>query len=532
MADNILQFGLGTLLTASTAELILGTALGWFLRSRAVESRLGDEEISELRDHHQTQKDHLDQVLRRVAGLTDNIGRDVGEHASRVQQIGADMATASNQPNADLQAVLTDAMLKVTTANERLHQKLADAEQKLAEQSDELKAQAAIARTDKLTGLLNRRAFDDALAQRVGEFQRYGAGFALLMVDIDHFKRVNDAHGHQAGDELLRLVAASLTHAMRDVDIVCRYGGEEFAIIMPATDLGGAGIAAERARHELETAIVEFAGHQLRVTISGGAAAAMPGESAESIVGRADSALYAAKSAGRNRVYLHDGIACHAIELPATAAAVPQPQAEPIEPEDDSDPSAAASATAEPPMAAPNFPRFIQQLRQALDEHKHSGHEVSVIVGQVDRPGAVGSPKPEFIVDIALRSAMQFMRAAHGQADAVTRIGEDRFAVVSTSGRALRSFKMSERVRMAIEKCRVHLPGCPEFGFTVSFGVTEAATDDNADLCFTRCLGGLESAIAAGGNQTQRVETEPASSGAVLLSADAALTEASPAPLG
>ncbi|HEY5313930.1 MAG TPA: GGDEF domain-containing protein, partial [Pirellulales bacterium] len=301
-----MQFGLGVLLTVSTVELILGTLVGWFLRSRTLEGA-DDGEISRLRESQRQQGELLDYMLQRASQLTGNIGKDAGAHATRVQQIGHDLQMASQVPEANLHVALTGAMASVTEANEQLQQQLRDAERKLADQADELQAQVAIARTDKLTGLLNRRACDDALTQRSGEFQRYGVPLSLLMFDIDSFKSINDSHGHQAGDAVLRGVAQSLVRAMRDVDIVCRYGGDEFMILMPATDLTGAAIAAERARQQIQAAVIKHAGRSLQVTASGGVASVLAGETVADLVGRADQALYAAKKAGCNCVRLHDG---------------------------------------------------------------------------------------------------------------------------------------------------------------------------------------------------------------------------------
>ncbi len=122
------------------------------------------------------------------------------------------------------------------------------------------------------------------------------------MFDIDHFKKFNDTYGHQTGDDVLCHVACTLSMVMRDVDLVCRYGGEEFAVILPATEAPGAILAAERARTAIERMLVEVSGQQLKVTCSGGIAEALPGEDAESIIARADQGLYASKKAGRNCV--------------------------------------------------------------------------------------------------------------------------------------------------------------------------------------------------------------------------------------
>jgi diguanylate cyclase (GGDEF)-like protein len=155
---------------------------------------------------------------------------------------------------------------------------------------------ASAGRLDALTGLANRRTFDADIAESIAHYAG-GEGTALLMVDVDHFKRINDSLGHQAGDEVLRLVAAALTEAARPTDTVYRYGGEEFAVLLPATHMLGAAACARRLREHVAHALQ---GHH--VTVSIGAAGLLPRDTAHSLIARTDRALYEAKSAGRNRV--------------------------------------------------------------------------------------------------------------------------------------------------------------------------------------------------------------------------------------
>ena len=152
--------------------------------------------------------------------------------------------------------------------------------------------------TDGLTGIYNRRFLDDMLTREVSRSQRIGAPLALLMVDIDHFKRFNDRHGHQAGDEALRGVARTLAHHFRSMDFVARYGGEEFAMVLPGAGLESALKTAERLRAALQSAKIGDG-----LTASVGVAAFPESAGDESaLVAAADAALYAAKEAGRNTV--------------------------------------------------------------------------------------------------------------------------------------------------------------------------------------------------------------------------------------
>jgi diguanylate cyclase (GGDEF)-like protein len=125
---------------------------------------------------------------------------------------------------------------------------------------------------------------------------------AALMVDIDHFKRVNDGHGHAAGDAVIRRAAELLSHSLRSDSVVTRYGGEEFAVLVPVSSLEEARAVAERLRKAFEADVVEFEDVRIGITISVGLAMMAPDETLEDALRRADAALYRAKSGGRNRV--------------------------------------------------------------------------------------------------------------------------------------------------------------------------------------------------------------------------------------
>lgn len=156
---------------------------------------------------------------------------------------------------------------------------------------------------DALTGLLNRRAIEMMLGREVQRLQRFGQRFAVLMVDIDHFKRINDRYGHAAGDMVLCKVAEALRAHAREVDRVARYGGEEFCVLLPHTEHEGAVQAAERLRAAVSQISIPWENETLTATVSTGMACARDTKEAlNSLLHRADAALYRAKAEGRNRV--------------------------------------------------------------------------------------------------------------------------------------------------------------------------------------------------------------------------------------
>ena len=168
-----------------------------------------------------------------------------------------------------------------------------------------LEANVRLALHDGLTGLLNRRAFDEALERAVSQAARGGQALSLLMIDLDHFKSVNDTYGHAVGDAALQAAAAEIKQQARGGDLAARYGGEEFAIILPDTDGPAAFRMAERLRKALAARVVEAGDTQIRVTGSCGVSATDLGYATpDALIRSADEALYASKETGRNRTSL------------------------------------------------------------------------------------------------------------------------------------------------------------------------------------------------------------------------------------
>jgi len=171
---------------------------------------------------------------------------------------------------------------------------------RIKERLDQLRAEAVI---DELTGVHNRRYLDEQLGARLGEAARYDMPFSIGLLDIDHFKNVNDAHGHLAGDRILQETAGIIRKQMRKEDVLVRYGGEEFAVMLPQTDRLGSAILGERIREAIAEHSFDVDGKTLRVTASVGVAS-YPLDNCtepEDLVAIADKRLYQAKDAGRNQ---------------------------------------------------------------------------------------------------------------------------------------------------------------------------------------------------------------------------------------
>jgi diguanylate cyclase (GGDEF)-like protein len=180
---------------------------------------------------------------------------------------------------------------------------LREGEQKLLRALDE---QATLARTDFLTGVHARRHFFELAAHELAVAQRYRQPLSLLLFDVDRFKRVNDRYGHDVGDRVLQHVAEVASRTIRQSDVLARHGGEEFAVLLPQTDLPAAFVVAEHLRSAIAESPLATEHGSIGVTVSVGAAAARDGDSVDAVVRHADRALYAAKAAGRNRSLMAD----------------------------------------------------------------------------------------------------------------------------------------------------------------------------------------------------------------------------------
>jgi diguanylate cyclase (GGDEF)-like protein len=158
------------------------------------------------------------------------------------------------------------------------------------------------ANRDGLTGVYNRRHLEERLSEEFARYKRHGRELAILPLDIDHFKRVNDQYGHLAGDGVLRIAAQRVAGLIRETDVFCRYGGEEFMLILPEAGVAPAMVVAEKLRKAVCETPFEVETEQLRVTMSIGASAARPElRKYQELIKEADQALYAAKEQGRNR---------------------------------------------------------------------------------------------------------------------------------------------------------------------------------------------------------------------------------------
>lgn len=289
LADGSIDFMVGAVLAA--ALLLIGLLIGAWISRRSL-SLAGA-----------AKNDALEQLLSGLSRWTNGFASDM----SHIKQV-IDVASEEMQHLGDQPADKANQLLaQIAAANDLLQKRISDAEQTLVEQSQQLAAYMNEARTDSLTGLPNRRVFDDELSRRNAEWQRLETPFLLMVIDVDHFKKINDTFGHPAGDAILKQLAATLRATLRQTDLACRFGGEEFVVLLPGRGQKHASDAAERLRQLIHATDFYIGSAKHAITVSIGVAQPLRSEQGANLFKRADEALYAAKRGGRNSAYWHDG---------------------------------------------------------------------------------------------------------------------------------------------------------------------------------------------------------------------------------
>ncbi len=236
---------------------------------------------------------HID----RLTGESSKFETDLVEHKNAITKA---MTVASIR---ELERVIIGQLDEMRGANDRYRAELAAANATIREQEEQLAQLQSDAGMDFLTDLPNRRAFEKRLDEFMDMARRYGKPFSLVIVDIDHFKQINDQFGHLAGDRILRAIARVLSEHMRTSDFIARFGGEEFVAILPETTITQARALAEKLRTKVERAVFRYEGTAINVTISAGVSeSVVESDTQDRLFGRADAALYRAKKAGRNCV--------------------------------------------------------------------------------------------------------------------------------------------------------------------------------------------------------------------------------------
>jgi diguanylate cyclase len=466
---------------------VIGVTAGFWVRNGKVRF-CEQEQLDRKEDESRRSRE----AVTRLQDLARQVATEVGEHNTRVREINDELTTGDP---ADAECVFK-AMRELIDVNKQMQQQLETAEDRSHKQAVEFESRMEEALTDSLTKLKNRRFFDEELGRRQSELQRHNRPVSVMFLDVDHFKKFNDTHGHQAGDEVLRGVGRVLTRTVREMDVPCRYGGEEFAIILPGTTVSDGVRVADRARRDIEREVFRFEGAELQVAVSAGVAELMLGESVETAVQRADEGLYASKEAGRNCCHWHDGTICRLFQGEAGLA--------PSSLKNESD--AATKPKVESPVPSEDLPdgvagvtSFRECVRQRLAEQKRGGASFSVMFVDIDEFPRIVARFGEEGGKLAFRALGGFLKAAMREMDVVARLSDQEYALLLPSASLRDATRVSHRLQQAMARFSVPLPE-GKLQFTASVGIAESQITDDVKHILARAERALESAETNGTN--------------------------------
>lgn len=293
-----------------TSDLIIAAVCRGQLEFESFLKRL-DERLLALQTHLQDQSAHSEHRQSASEELETSLNRDLQSLSDHLERTD-DMTQLKLSVSEHLESVARSVRhyrQQESTREARAQEQLAVLQEKLAtleahseHTKEQLRQERSRALTDVLTKLPNREAWQERLAFEYGRWQRYGHPVTLCVLDIDHFKAVNDSYGHKAGDRVIQLMAKVLRDRLRATDFVARYGGEEFVVLLPETGVETALEVIDKLREHIRTLPFHFQGEPVSVTFSAGLAPFREGVAAATVFEQADRALYQAKGAGRNQV--------------------------------------------------------------------------------------------------------------------------------------------------------------------------------------------------------------------------------------
>jgi diguanylate cyclase (GGDEF)-like protein len=441
-------------------DLILGIAIGWWIH-----------EANAARVEAFNAKQAVD-ALRRLHDLTCEVSGRVGQHLTRIDSVSQELIALRASCSGPKDRAVVDAVSRIVEINEELTGQLTEAKLRLREQAETIEAQAAVAMADIVTGLPNRRGFDDELRRCVAQWQQQETPLSVVLIDVDNLRELQEKHGQAAADDILRGVAQVLNETMRAMDYIARYAEDQFAVMLPGTHLDEAKQAAERIRVAVEARDFRIAETPVRITVSEGVTEAFPGDDAVSLFERTCAALEASREAGRNCGFLHDGSKCEAIPVTSSPggrglslsaddmqALARQLQGLPVDPNTDQ------------LTGLLNRRSFFEGLRHRISEHNLTGSALCLVLVDLDHLKQLNRTHGQLVGDVVLRTVTQIIRTAtRAHLDLAARYEEAKIAIVLMHTELEDAIATAERIRRAIAACKLRAEGA-EVNVTVSAGI-------------------------------------------------------------
>lgn len=434
------------------------------------------------------QVEKVNAVIGSVSDVTSAVAADVGQHNVNVQAISAELKNVAKSDPSAVAAIVC----KLLLANQDLQGRLEKAEDTLQNHSKQLKEAVISSRTDGLTGLANRRLLDEELRRCLVELQGQGRPAALLMLDVDHFKRFNDTYGHVAGDQALIHVAEMLRSQARASDIVARFGGEEFAVVFTGVQSKTIKERAERLRLAIGGKTLLCDGKELQITASAGLAEAMGDDTVSDWIKRADAGLYAAKRAGRNRAFMDAGEGLEPLDN------------SPPEPSDEvssiCDTNRVVNETAAD-LAAEAFAdtTFVPNVAKRIAEWKRGGATLTVVLAELDASTGASDEEPAE-GSRPIRLALQWARGCVREMDVVSKWKKRGLAILLPCTSAADAKTVARRLHNALAQHAAAKGG--EEAISLSVGIAEGIEGNDAKRLLERALMAMEAARKCGPGET------------------------------
>jgi diguanylate cyclase (GGDEF)-like protein len=424
------------------------------------------------------QKHAYRKVLSSLEQLAAQLVRDVEGHGRKLNDINGGIQEESDPSLASV----TGAVTQILDATEDIQRRVATAEMRIAEQASTVQMQAILSHTDLLTSLPNRRAFETELERAATRSKNRAPLCTVMFVDLDKFVQVNTEYGHEGGDVILRQAAGVIKEMLRGKDLVTRYGGDTYAVLLHETTLHDALPMAERIRKQLEKKQFSQGSHPLHITASLGIAQLNGEEMLDADMTRLDEALSAAQNGGGNICYRHDGQGCYPVSSAFHAKeAEPRPESISLasiwrdstaQPETKSDSNAEANTAEKREGDAVLSGRslFAANLNRRLAEWKRGGNAVSVAVMQVDQMlelvSRFGDQGESFLRQVMGR----LLEAATRDMDERCEFEDGLFALLLPGADEANAYAVVDRLRSQIRQCKVRM-GSDLWDLTASIGL-------------------------------------------------------------
>lgn len=422
------------------------------------------------------QKHVYRQVLNSLELLAVELMTHVAGHGQRLKNISNGLETDAKSKLPDVASAVT----QILDAAADMEKKITSTESRIDQQAEKVQMQAVLSNVDLLTSLPNRRAFDAELQQSAARSRGTSAYFTVMFIDLDGFNRINTQYGHHGGDVILRQAASVLKGRMRGKDLVARYKGDTYAILLGQTTLHDSLPVAEQLRALLGETQFSHGNYPLRLTASVGVAQLQPEETGEEVAQRANAALTSAKQAGGNVSYWHDGKESFPVssafrasgENGATPSLVTMFRRSVTGGDADESAETEQRTAGGPVLTGRSL--FVANLQRRLSEWKRGGPPVAVIVLRVDQldelESRCGAEAETFLLGVLSR----LLEAATRDMDERCEFQDGQFALLLPGLDTANAMAVAERLQSQIRECKVRM-GNDLWNITASIGLANAS---------------------------------------------------------